>query len=190
MKEFEDEQRKIVEKYYEIQDSLTDDNVEEIIEELKTLKKEDPYFLDSYLLIAELLKYSNKYKQAEKQIDDAYEKALELVTDPSGIWPDRLEWGWLENRHIIRTFVNMGLKYWQETKTLEAYALFSKLLETNPNDNPGVRYYMVAILENLSKNEFYARFENENGKNEDIEKWFQKGLKNHKKVFSQWLKEI
>lgn len=74
-----------------------------------------------------------------------------MVTEKSGQWPEKLEWGWIENRHIIRAFVNMGILYWKKNKTLEAYSLFQKLLETNPNDNAGVRYFMLAILEKCLK---------------------------------------
>jgi len=111
-----------------------------------------------------------------------------LVTEKSGQWPEKLEWGWIENRHIIRAFVNMGILYWKKNKTLEAYSLFQKLLETNPNDNAGVRYFMLAILEKMPEKEFNKRFDKGGYWDNEIDDWFNEKVKNHKKEFNNWLK--
>jgi tetratricopeptide (TPR) repeat protein len=188
MKDFIDKDRRTSMEYYDIQDSITEDNIPEVVTKLKNLINKDPYYLDPYLLLADLYEDTGKKAESEKIIGDAYEKALELVTKKSGKWPKKLEWGWLENRHIIRTFFNMGILYWKNKKTIEAYSLFKKLLDTNPNDNPGVRYFMVAILENMTENEFNRRFDKGGYWDNEIDDWFDKKIINHQKEFSQWLK--
>jgi len=150
--------------------------------------RKDPYFLETYLLVAKLLEDSDCKKDAERILTLAYEKALELVTDEAGKWPDKLEWGWLENRHIIRTFIDMGLSYWKNNKPQKAYNLFKKLLKTNPNDNQGVRYFMLAILEEMSKKKFDERFGKDGFWDDKIDSWFGEKVKNHEKKFSPWLK--
>lgn len=63
---------------------------------------------------------------------------------------DILEWGWLENRHIIRTILNKAISLWENNHMDEALNLFRNLLKTNPNDNVGARYYILAIRMNMS----------------------------------------
>ncbi|MGC9366894.1 MAG: hypothetical protein ACP5FK_07620 [bacterium] len=188
MKEFIDEDRKTRMEFYELQDSITEDNIQSVIKKLKILINKDQYFLDPYLLLADLLEATGDKAESDKVITDAYEKALELVTEKSGQWPEKIEWGWLENRHIIKAFVNMGILYWKNNKTIEAYSLFQKLLDTNPNDNVGVRYFMLGILEKMSEKQFYKRFDKNGYWDEEIDDWFDKKVKNHKKEFGQWLK--
>lgn len=188
MKEFIDTKRKTNMEFYDLQDSITEDNIQSVITKLKKLIKKDPFFLDPYLLLADLLEATGDKAESDKVITDAYEKALELVTEKTGQWPEKLEWGWLENRHIIRAFVNMGILYWKNNKTLEAYSLFQKLLDTNPNDNVGVRYFMLGILEKMSEKQFYKRFDKNGYWDEEIDDWFDKKVKNHKKEFGLWLK--
>ncbi|KQC12095.1 MAG: hypothetical protein APR63_11710 [Desulfuromonas sp. SDB] len=188
MKEFIDTKRKTNMEFYDLQDSITEDNIQSVIKKLKKLINKDQYFLDPYLLLADLLEATGDKAESDKVITDAYEKALELVTEKTGQWPEKLEWGWLENRHIIRAFVNMGILYWKNNKTLEAYSLFQKLLDTNPNDNVGVRYFMLGILEKMSEKQFYKRFDKNGYWDEEIDNWFDKKIKNHKKEFGLWLK--
>src|SRR5690554_647341 len=187
MKEFIDEDRKTSMEFYDIQDSITEDNIPPVIKNLKKLINKDRFYFDPYLLLADIFERIGKKDESEKIITDAYDRALELVTEKSGQWPEKLEWGWLENRHIIRTFVNMGLLYWKKNKTLEAYSLFQKLLETNPNDNAGVRYFMLAILEKMSEKEFNKRFDKGGYWDNEVDNWFDGKVKNHKKEFNNWL---
>jgi len=86
-----------------------------------------------------ILLEENKNREAEVILDEAYRRALALITDEKGNWPDSLPWGWLENRHIIRTLVNKAVSLWDQGKTDEALEMFRKLLRTNPSDNAGVR---------------------------------------------------
>jgi hypothetical protein len=47
------------------------------------------------------MKKGNTRKQ-EIYFKDAYLKAVKTVSDKNGNWPKALDWGFLENRHIIR----------------------------------------------------------------------------------------
>ena len=79
--------------YYDIQENLSEDNIIESIDKLKILIKKNPDFYDSYSMLSELLEYNGEYNESKKQTIISYERALKLILDKSGKWPDRLEWG-------------------------------------------------------------------------------------------------
>ncbi len=187
MKEFFDEDRMTSMEFYEVQDSITEDNIASIIDELKMLIKKDPFYFDPYLLIADLYENTSKNDESEKIIKEAYDKALELIVDKSGQWPEKLEWGWVENRHIIRTLLKMGVIYWKKNESSEAYSLFEKIFKTNFNDNPGIRFFMLAILEKMSEKEFDKRFDKGGYWDNDIDDWFSETVNRHKNEFGEWL---
>lgn len=188
MKDFIDKDRKVINEYYDIQENFTGNNVKTTISALKKLIKKDPFFFDSYLMIFDLLNNSGKSKEAEEIIADGYNKALDLVLDKNGNWPEKLEWGWLENRHIIRLFINVGITLWKKGKQEEALELFEKLLKTNPNDNAGVRYFILAILEGMSLTAFNKKFDKDGFWDSEIDEWFSEKINTHKEYFGWWLK--
>lgn len=188
MKEFIDKDRKVIDEYYNIQDNFTGKNVNATILALKKLIKEDPYFFDSYLMIFNLLNSSGKTKEAEEIITQGYSKALDLILDKTGNWPLKLEWGWLENRHIIRLLINVGITLWKKEKREEALELFEKLLKSNPNDNGGVRYFILALLEGMSLNIFNKKFDKNGFWDTTIVEWFNEKVNTHQEYFDWWLK--
>ncbi len=188
MMDFIDKDRKVIDEYYNIQDNFTGKNVNATILALKKLIKEDPYFFDSYLMIFNLLNSSGKSKEAEEIITQGYSKALDLILDKTGNWPLKLEWGWLENRHIIRLLINVGITLWKKEKHEEALELFEKLLKSNPNDNGGVRYFILAILEGMSLNIFNKKFDKDGYWDTTIVEWFNEKVNTHKEYFDWWLK--
>ena len=181
MMDFIDKDRKVIDEYYNIQDNFTGKNVNATILALKKLIKEDPYFFDSYLMIFNLLNSSGKSKEAEEIITQGYSKALDLILDKTGNWPLKLEWGWLENRHIIRLLINVGITLWKKEKHEEALELFEKLLKSNPNDNGGVRYFILAILEGMSLNIFNKKFDKDGYWDTTIVEWFNEKVNTDRK---------
>jgi len=129
-----------------------------------------------------------KEDEAERVLDEAYRRALNLITDEKGEWPDLLEWGWFENRHIIRTLVNKGASLWDEGNAEEALKIFRNLLRANPYDNPGVRYYILAIRMGMSLDEFEERFEKDGFWTSEIDKWFNANYELFPEEFEWWRK--
>jgi len=190
MAEYFDKQRNAAMKYYDIEESFTGRNLKSTKKKLEELIKEDPYYLDSYLLLSEVYIYEDNYSESDKILEMAYKNALELILDKNGNWPDSLIWGWLENRHIIRTLINKGIKYWQNDQKDLALKLFENLLRTNPNDNGGVRYLMLGIKTGLSEEAFNNKFDKGGYWDQDIDIWFSKNINKYKKDFKVWLDEI
>ena len=71
-------------------------------------------------------------QEAENVLDKAYNRTIKIITDNKGNWPDIMEWGWLRNRHIVRTLLNKALLLWQKDKNEESSLILRKLLRTNP----------------------------------------------------------
>jgi tetratricopeptide (TPR) repeat protein len=112
---------------------------------MRRLVEADPLFFDSYLVLADLLYEEGKEAEARDIISSAYQKALLLIVDNKGNWPKEMAWGWLENRHIMRTIERYAYQLWEEGKPEEALDVFRRLLKANPGDNQGVRHSILAI---------------------------------------------
>ena len=106
---------------------------------------------------------AERAEAGEALLGAAYQRALRRVADADGTWPKSLEWGWMENRHIIRTFLNQAIALWEERRTDKALDLFRKLLRANPNDNAGARDYILAIRLGLTFAGFETKFASQFG---------------------------
>ena len=189
-REYADKDHKVMSTYHDLCEKYNGRNPKSVIRQLKQLIEKDPNFLDSYLLLYEILKEEGDLPEAERVLDDAYERALKLIKDKKGNWPDVLEWGWLENRHIIRTILNKAVSLWESKENDDALDLFMKLLETNPGDNVGVRNYILAIRMNMSFEEFEKRFNKGGYYDSELVEWFDKNYKKFPDEFDWWEKAI
>ena len=93
---------------------------------MKQLIEKDPDYFDPYLFLSEIFRAENSEEEAEKLLNEAYNRAIELITDKKGNWPDVLAWLWYENRHIISTIVNKAVFLWKAKKNDEALEIFRK----------------------------------------------------------------
>lgn len=161
-------------------------------EMLKLIKK-DPMFFDPYLNLAHILEEEGNHTKSRELLKDAYVKAVRLISDKDGNWPKSLEWGFLENRHIIRAIDCWAHKLWEEGRPELALEIFRRLLRSNPNDNIGARYEILAIR--MGYNADYAEkmfpgmasgFIDAN----KLDKWFDKNAGKFPEEFDWWLKEI
>lgn len=183
---FVDKDRPVQMKYYDALDRLETASDRETIKAMEKLIKEDPDFLDSYLILHGNYQDNSKWKEADKILNEAYERAINIISDKKGNWPDVLLWGFMENRHIIRTIFNKGVILWDNGKTDEALEIFRKLLKSNPNDNVGVRDFILAIRMDMSFEKYEERF-NKGGyyDSESIE-WFEENAPNYQDEFGWW----
>ena len=186
-REFTDKDHGVMQKYYDICERDSRD-IRSVKTEMMKLIQEDPNFLDSYLYVCEILHSEGKYSEEEKLLDEAYSRAISVITDRQGNWPDVLEWGWLENRHIIRTLINKGVSLWNKGKTEDALEFFRKILKSNPGDNGGVRYFILAIRMGMTYKEYEKRFDRGGYYNMDIVNWFDENFSKFPDEFD-WLKK-
>lgn len=189
-REFVDKDHEVMDVYYDVCERYAGRSATTIKKQLRGLIEKDPAFLDSYLLLHEILQDEGELEEAEAVLDQAFQRAIRLIADRKGQWPDELRWGWLENRHIIRTIVNKAISLWGESKNDEALDLFRKILRTNPNDNPGVRYLILGIRMGMSYSEFDKQFDRGGVWDLDIQQWFAQNHDNFIEEFDWWEKAI
>ncbi len=175
-REFVDKKRPVMREWYDLIERAENLGIEGIKEEAKELIKKDPDFLDPYTLLFEILQDEGDFEGAEAMLDEAYQRAIRLITDKEGNWPDLLEWGFLENRHIIRAIVNKGLWLWDNGENEEALSIFRNLLRTNENDNVGARFYILGIRMDMTFEEFQDRFDKGGYYDRDIVEWFAENM--------------
>ncbi len=146
----------VMDNYYEIIDRLklaeNEADTRDILNQLEKLIKDDPKFLDSYGLAADLHRELGEEKRATDLENKAHKTALQIILDKRGNWPATIEWGYFENRHIVRALFRWGHNLWQQNKTEESLEIFRKLLKSNLNDNIGARFAILAIRLNLKPN--------------------------------------
>ncbi len=198
-REFVDKNRDVMEGYYDALEACYDLREESSgdVESLKLLRdkinqliEKDPDFLDPYILLYEVLREEGNPQRAEKLVDDAYERAIALITDKNGNWPDIMEWAYLENRHIIRTILNKAILLWENNDSEGALELFRKLLKTNPGDNVGARYHILAIKMGMTFDEFEGQFNKGGYYDMELVDWFEDNYDDFPEEFDWWEEAI
>ena len=153
-------------------------NIPALIRNLKKLLEKDPYYLETYIYLSEILENEGHIKEAEEVLLEAYKKALKLIADEDGNLPDRLEWKYETNRHIIEALLETAIMFWEIGDIDRALELLKNLYRMNPKDEIGVRFYILAILEGLGFEEFEMTFGKNGGyDNESLKEWFEKNRK-------------
>ncbi|WP_461829848.1 tetratricopeptide repeat protein [Aquifex sp.] len=172
MREFVDKEREAAKKLPQVIRKYKF-NIPMLIKALKELIEEDPYYLETYVFLAEIMENEGNFKEAERILLEAYERAMELIKDEEGKLPDRLEWKHPTNRHIIKALVEAGVMLWEVGELDRALEIFKTIYRLNPADEPGVRYYILGILENMDFEEFESVFTKEGEYDKkSLENWF------------------
>lgn len=156
IQEFIDSDRKVASKYYEILDSNL--SSKKMLEKMYQLIEKDKDFYDPYLVVSEILFAEGKVKEGAKILKDAYGRAMDRITDVHGNWPKEMLWGFLENRHLMRTIASYAYFCWETGKTDMALDIFRRLFRTNPNDNQGARNSILALRLGLGPQEWQKPF--------------------------------
>ncbi len=183
MGEFIDKEREARKYIPSIEEAFKEGKVQEAKESALRLIQEDPYYLEPYLILHEIYELEGDIRSAEKVLEDALSKAHELLST-EGKMPEKLPWKHSSNRHIINTLITGGVFYWELGELDRALDLLTKVYRMNPEDEPGVRYYILAILEGMSLQEYEQVFVKD-GKpdREDLERWFRKHSQSYPEYF-------
>jgi tetratricopeptide (TPR) repeat protein len=157
--EFIDDDHAVMGRFYDLGERYAQSGPTPAIESaLRKMIVQDPDFYDSYLMLRDLLRRTNRADEGEALLETAHARALARITDANENWPRALDWGWLENRHIIRTFLNQAIARWQAGDTDAALGLLRNLLRSCPNDNVGARDYLLAVRLGMTFDEFERTF--------------------------------
>ena len=179
---------KVNELYWDFLESPQADDVKKSIKVLQSIIKKDENYFDPYITLHEYYLMDGNFKKAIETIEKGFQKAIDLI-DRDGEFPDKLPWGFVENRHIIRVIFNFAMFIWENSDKEIALEIFLNLLKSDHNDNVGARYSIVAILEGFnSQEEYEEQFESEMGLDYmKVEEWFYKSAVKHMDVIGWWI---
>jgi tetratricopeptide (TPR) repeat protein len=181
MRSFVDKDHPVATEFYNIIESKHD------IEDIMEIILKDRDFLDPYIYLTERLIDQGHEKEAEMFAEKAFVRALGMILDIDGSWPDELLWGYHENRHIMRVLMRKADFEWREGRPESALALYKKLLKSNLDDNLGTRYAIVGICIGLSYKQFIKQvWPSDTVPAAKIHKWFDKHSPKCAKELAEW----
>lgn len=185
MSQFIDVQRPVSEKLKKILEEEKND-IPKLISDLKKLIEEDPYYLETYIKLSEIMENEGYIKEAEEIVLQALERAMELLKGEDGKLPQSVPWEYETNRHIIRAILEAGITLWEVGEIDEALRVLKLLYKLVPGDPIGVRYYILAILEGMGFEEFELTFGKNGGYDiKSLEEWFER----HKEKFTKFVED-
>ncbi len=132
-----------------------------VLQYILRLLEKAPDFLQAYeyaIIMVHQLKETPETITTLKELEHDFMLACERVAIKDDIYTKTVEWGWIENRPLIRGLFRNADKLWIAGNLAEAHELFTKLYKTNEDDNIGVRYCVKAIGQGMSRDEFNKRF--------------------------------
>ncbi|BCM91252.1 hypothetical protein IAD21_03118 [Abditibacteriota bacterium] len=192
LREFVDRDRPVMYKFYDLTERAARLKPTTLERQIRALIADDPDFLDSYAMLAELLESQDKDEEAQQLRDEAGVRALRLICNRKGQWPDELGWGWLENRHIIRALDARAYHLWSAGQRENALEMFRHLLASNLNDNIGARHCILALRLGLDAETWSDPFATSDGylKAQDVFEWFDRESQKFPEEFSEWRRAV
>lgn len=172
MNEFFAEPNKLSPKVWDLMEPWDGTNGSGIRTKLNKIIKEDPHVIDAYNLRFEILEHEGSRAAMKKEALRGYKAVLELIQDENGNFPDKIDWGWLENRSILRALANYAFTQWRSLKWEQAEEVMSRIINMNPNDNQGMCYCYLAVLERIAWTPFHDMFPDDEP--EKLFEWFNK----------------
>lgn len=182
-KEFIDTYHDVTDDYYKLMEAEehSDDDIYALI-------GRDPDFYDSYLFLADAFRDEDKNEEDARELEDrAFSRALERITDKKGNWPEKLQWGFIENRHVIRALATGADNLWKDGKLKESLDIYRKLLRSNLSDNMGARYAIVALRMDMPYDEYIKQvWPKERMPAQHIDNWFDKNAPSFADELQEW----
>jgi hypothetical protein len=97
----------------------------------------------------------------------------------------KVEYNFNSNKIICRTIFRYAIDLWKENKNQDALRLYHYLFYCNPDDNLGIRFHILGILEGLTHEQTFEKEISE----EYLDKWFNSTSLNHN-IFTDLIKEM
>ena len=179
LEEFIDKDRyEVSQLYWDFLDSPDTKDPKKSIAILKKIIQKDPDYFDPYLTLHDYYLYLKQGEKAFDMLQEGFNRAYRLISK-NHQFPKRMDWGFIENRHIIRIIFHYALALWEVGEPDAALIYLKALVKMVPNDNIGARYMIAAILDGYpSQYEWESQFETEYGLDAGkVEEWFQQMLK-------------
>lgn len=184
--EYIDKRHLVSDDFYDILERKDFIDKQTIIKDLTRLIEKDPFFFESYTELYKLLKVTENTEQAKNIIENGYSKCKDYLINETGGIERNISYSYVDNRHILRVFFHFGEYLWENLKKSEGLEIFRTIFAMDPEDKMGIRYFILAILMNLSFKDFNRRFIKKGYFSNKIETWFKRHYKKFYEDFSYW----
>ena len=191
IEEFVDKERwEMAGHFYDIYEDIL--LVNDLERRLEQFIREDPLFFEPYLLLADVLEDEGHLEQADEMRETAFQKAVRRVVNKDGKFPKVIRWTHVENRHIIRAIHKGALLRWKQGKAEEAMEVLRRLLKSNPTDNTGVRYDLLALKMHLGPDysDLFLSPQEETVDPNQMDGWFNAHSKAFPEEFAWWWEKM
>lgn len=138
-----------------------DKEFQSLLDYLLTVIEQSPLFIPAYEYALEMLYELEPNEELTKQIENIEKKRLSnamKVAEMDDIFNKKVEWGWLENRPLVRAIYYNGYRMWEQGDFNGANDIFLKLYKSNENDEVGARFAIKATSEKMTPKEFDKKF--------------------------------
>lgn len=116
--------------------------------------------VQTYIGFSHVYGFLKDRKRAGEHIKKAYDETVKKFP----VWPQRMEWGDMDNRAYMRAIQYRADLYADKGEKEKAIELYRLLLKLNPNDNQGVRYTISGLYAGISGEEINQMFDEGNKK--------------------------
>lgn len=176
---------KLMDKYdFDLTNAISVEELDEVETSLLRIIKKHPDFFPAYKELHEFYaQFEDDHKEEAKYLELSYKMALDIVRGKTNEWPLKMSWYFIENRPVIRALIGGAISRWEQGKTDEAADVFRNLLKTNYNDNPGVRFLLLAIREGMTFQQYEKRFSIGDLMDNKVLVWYRTHWKNYPEEF-------
>ena len=177
----------LYEEYHHEFSGLSEERAENLEEQLSIIIQNHPQFLIAYQELYSLYQEQERWSELELIIFRGYAIAKGLVIK-DGKFPEEMLWGFQENRPVIRFLLYGADMQWKLGNTEEAKYIYEGLLNSNPHDNIGARFILLAICEGMTADKFDDKFQDGELFEEQMT-WFEKKAPKHK-IFNKFFEVL
>lgn len=144
IKEFYDHDRLGASLYYSLLENQLP--MRKLKKALYKIIDRDPYFFSPYSMLIDIAEDDDDYHTADMLLRQGVSLALYRIVDNDGNWPEHIPWAAQENRHLVLMLDRWAHTLWEDGYIEYAIDIYRNLLASNPHDNVGARYCLLAIL--------------------------------------------
>lgn len=177
-----DEYFEYFDKYdFDIETLIDEEGEQNVIKYLNDLIARGPFLIHSYEKLCLVYSFVGRDIECIIHQDEGVKATYKKIFDDNGKLPELFEYVHLNNRPLIRFLNYHAESLWLIGKTTPAIELFKYLMRSNPNDNIGARYSLLAVLEKIPFRNYRLDFLDENARcsSNEQEKWFEENYKKH-----------
>lgn len=152
-----EERDNLFEKFYEASERLDSGDNQKGLNQLRSLIKKDPEFINAYNRIGANFLEKDNHKKGLEYYSKAYKIGQPLI--PKG-FKGRISWYQTDNRPFLRAMHGLGLSHIRLFQLSEAINVFERILAYNPDDNQGVRFIIGDLylsIKNNQKADYYFK---------------------------------